>query len=100
MILRHWLTFRKMSRRQNAQGYDAPSRTGASCRSSECVRIKPRKGTSHQPYEKRHVAGKGKTFSSPLIPGVDQSRSQSQCQGEVHGLTAPGIAKTQRASPV
>jgi len=44
--------------------------------------------------------GTGETLSSPLLPGIDQSRSQSQCQGKVNGLTAPGIAKKLKASPV
>jgi len=69
-------------------------------RSSENVRIKSSEGTSHQPYGKCHVDGAGETLSSPLPPGVDQSRSQTQCQGQVNSLIAPGIAKTLKASPV
>ena len=69
-------------------------------RSSENVSIKSSQGTSHQPYGKCHVDGAGETLSSLLLPGVDQTRSQSQCQGKVNGLTAPGIAKTLKASPV
>jgi len=65
-------------------------------RSSENVRIKSSEGTSHQPYEKRHVDGTGETLSSSLPPGVDQSQSQSQCQGKLNGLTAPGVASKRR----
>ena len=65
-------------------------------RSSENVRIKSSEGTSHQPYEKRHVDGTGETLSSSLPPGVDQSQSHSQRQGEVNGLTAPGVANKKR----
>jgi len=69
-------------------------------RTSENVRIKSNEGTSHQPYGKCHVDGAGETLSSPLPSGVNQSRSQSQCLGQVNRLIAPGIAETLKASPV
>jgi len=53
-------------------------------RGSENVRTKSSEGTSQQPYEKRHVDGMGVTWSSSLP------------QGEVHDLTAQGVASRRR----
>jgi len=72
-------------------------------RGSENVRTQSSEGTSHQPYEKRHVEGTGETWSSSLPPGVDLIQSQSQCQGKGNDSGRRGRRcqhETPKASPV
>ena len=66
MTLAPLVNIQKRSRRQNAQGYVAPSRMEHLVKGSENFKIKSGEGTSHQPYGKCHVDGAGETLSFPL----------------------------------
>jgi len=105
MTLASLVNIQKTSRRQKAQGYDAPSKMGASCQKLRKVKIKSSKGTSHQPYGKCHVDGAGETLSFPPRQvsrphASTRVKVNVKAKAKVNRLTAPGTAKTLKALPV
>jgi len=70
-------------------------------KSSENVKIKSSRGTSHQQYGKGHVDGVGETLGFPLKKmsrpqALTRVKAKVNAKAKVNRLTAPGITKVGR----
>jgi len=87
MTLASLVNIQKMSRRQKAQGYDAPSKMGASCQKLRKCQDQIKQGN----IPSRSTKVKDQKMSTKV---------KVNAKAKVNRLTAPGNAKTLKASPV
>jgi len=93
--------------RQNAQGYDTPSRMGQRLR--RCQNL-VKWGNVPSAIRKAPRGRHGRDPGSLATPGIDLSQSRSRRRSKVNGLAAPNVAsgrcrwrchhETSRASPI
>ena len=104
MTLAPLVNIQKTSRRQNAQGYDAPSKMGESCQKLRKCQDQIKQGSIPSAIWEMPNGWCGRdlklsTTASVTPLGVDQSLSQSQCQSQSqqidrtrHRQDAEGVA--------
>jgi len=107
MTLTSQVNIQKTSRRHNAQGYDAPSKMGASCQKLRKCQDQIKQGNIPSAIWEMPRAWCGRDLklsatASVTPSGINQGQSQSQCQGRSQQVdhTRRRQYKTLKALPV